>query len=61
MSKLNEKDLANWEHFVLPYIKNKDYESAKYEALKLIVQLTEELGYQKLAYKFWKLNTIRDY
>jgi len=48
MSKLNEKYLANWDHFVLPYIKSKDYESAKYEALKLIVQLTEELGYEKL-------------
>lgn len=56
MCKLQQKYLANWEHFVLPYIKNKDYESAKYEALKLIVQLTDELGHKKLAYKFWKLN-----
>lgn len=61
MCKLQQKYLANWEHFVLPCIKNEDYESAKYEALKLIVQLTEELGHKKLAYKFWKLNTIRDY
>lgn len=56
MCKLQQKYLANWEYFVLPYIKNEDYESAKYEALKLIVQLTAELGHKKLAYKFWKLN-----
>ncbi len=52
----NKKYLDQWERYVVPYIKIKDYESAKHEANKIIAQLTDELGYRKLSYMFWKLH-----
>lgn len=55
MSKLNEKYLADWSNYVLPLIKIKDYESAQYEAMKLLSQLTDEIGMRKLSYEVWKL------
>jgi hypothetical protein len=57
MSKLNKKYLDLWATFVVPYIKIKDFESANYEADKLIVQLTDELGLRKLSYGLWKLKS----
>ena len=56
MSKLNEKYLDAWDRDVLPLIKIKDYESAKYMAFWLLSQLTEEIGMRKLSYEVWKLN-----
>ncbi len=55
MSKLNEKYLADWNLYVLPLIKIKDYESAQYEALRLLSQLTDEIGMRKLSYGIWRL------
>lgn len=52
---INKKYLDYWEQFVVPYIKNKDYESAKHEATHLLIQLTDELGQRELSYKLWKL------
>lgn len=52
---INKKYLDLWSQNVLPYIKMKDYEAAKYEADRLMAQLTDELGFRKLSYKFWKL------
>lgn len=52
---INKKYLDLWPQNVIPYIKMKDYEAAKYEADRLMAQLTDELGFRKLSYKFWKL------
>jgi len=51
----NQKYLDDWNTNVLPYIKIKDYEAAKYEAFRLLSQLTDEIGMRKLSYEVWKL------
>ena len=56
-NQLNKKYLDEWERFVVPYIKIKDFTSARYEADRIMAQLTDELGYRKLSYKFWRLTS----
>jgi hypothetical protein len=53
--KINERYLNTWKAQVAPLLKKKDYVSAKFEADTLIEKLLSELGYVKIAYKFWKL------